>query len=280
MIRAGANSAVEIRSVTRQEVDFYNPQDVARAVRDARADIVINLVGYTAVDKAETEPRLAQIVNAESVGALAGACRERKLPLIHMSTDYVFDGRASSAYVETDVPNPLNVYGKSKLSGEKAVADLNPQHVILRTSWVYSAHRQNFVKTMIRLGIERELVSVVDDQIGSPTSARDIAAALLKMAQQIVGEPTNNSFGTFHYCGRGQTSWFEFAKSIFKSASPWCPIKAELVPIDSERYKTLARRPANSCLDCSKIGRVYGISPVCWQESLAQVLDELRGAQN
>jgi dTDP-4-dehydrorhamnose reductase len=280
MIRACANSGFEIQPVTRQDVDFHNPNDVARAVRDAQVDIVINLVGYTAVDKAEDEPRAAHIVNAESVGVLADACRSRKLPLIHISTDYVFDGRKGSAYLETDATSPINIYGKSKLDGEKAVAELNPEHVILRTSWVYSANRQNFVRTMIRLGVEREQVSVVDDQIGSPTSARDIAAVLLAMAHRIIKDPTDINFGIFHYCGQGQTNWFEFAKAIFEAASIWCPIKAKLNPIDSGSYKTLAERPAFSCLDCGKISRIYGISAIPWRESLTRVIAELQGQQN
>jgi dTDP-4-dehydrorhamnose reductase len=280
VIKAGQESGVEIRSIPRQQVDFCDPLDVARIVREARADIVINLVGYTAVDKAETEPRLAQLVNAEAVGALAKACRERDLPLIHVSTDYVFDGSSKLAYVETDPTNPISVYGKSKLNGEQALAELNPQHVILRTSWVYSAYRQNFVKTMIRLGMEREQVSVVADQIGSPTSARDIAATLLAVADKVLANPASNNFGTFHYSGKGTTSWFEFAKAILAAASAWCPIKAELLPIDSKTYNAPAQRPANSCLDCTKIAQVYGILTVPWRQSLLQVLDELRGAQN
>jgi dTDP-4-dehydrorhamnose reductase len=280
MIKAGVKSGVEILSVARREVDFCNPHDVARIVRETSADIVINLVGYTAVDKAESEPRLAHVVNAETVGELAKACRERDLPLIHVSTDYVFDGRKGSAYVETDAPNPINIYGLSKLGGEKVIAEMNPQHVILRTSWVYSAYRQNFVRTMVRLGAEREQLTVVDDQVGSPTSARDIASTLLAMARQILAHPANNNFGIFHYCGEGQTSWFEFAKAVLEAASAWRPIKAELIPIDSECYKAPARRPAYSCLDCGKIARTYGISPRPWQESLVQVMDELRGAQN
>jgi dTDP-4-dehydrorhamnose reductase len=278
-IKAAPRFGFEIRPVDRRAVDFCDPDHIARTVQEARADIVINLVGYTAVDKAESEPHLAQLVNAEAVGVLAEACRKRSLPLIHVSTDYVFDGKSETAYLETDVPNPINIYGKSKRNGELALAEQNPEHVILRTAWVYSAHRQNFVRTMIRLGMERDKVSVVSDQIGSPTSAQDIASTLLAMADKILVSPASANFGTFHYCGQGRVSWFEFAKTIFGAASEWCPIKAELLAIDSTTYNAPAHRPAYSCLDCAKIASVYGILPGSWQAALLQVLDELRRAQ-
>jgi dTDP-4-dehydrorhamnose reductase len=279
MIAAAPASGIALDAVSREAVDFTRPDDVIRAVRETNADVVVNATAYTSVDKAESEEALARTINAETVGKLAAACAERGLPLIHVSTDYVFDGMNPAPYLETDVVNPRNAYGRTKLEGELAMAAANPRHVILRTSWVYSPYGTNFVKTMLRLSAERDIVKVVDDQHGAPTSAADLAATILSMASVIHASPPPDAFGVFHYTGRGDTSWFGFAREILAGARDWHPVKADLLPIPASEFPTPARRPANSRLDCGKIERVYGIRPVPWRVALASVLGRFQAQQ-
>lgn len=253
----------------RGEADFTRPEGLEKAIRDAtHLDVVVNAVAYTAVDRAETEQELARRVNAEAVGHLARACRARAVPLIHVSTDYVYDGTKSGPYLESDAVNPQNFYGRSKLEGEDLIRKHQPAHVILRTSWVYSARGQNFMKTMLRLGAEREEVRVVDDQRGAPTSARDLADAILSVARRIARGDQAAAHGTFHFAGAGETSWCGFAREIFRLARP----RARAVPISTADYPTPARRPLNSRLDTGKISRTFGIHPPAWEASLAAVL--------
>lgn len=261
------NPDIRATVLGRDEADFTDPSRIENAILKAGAlDLVINAVAYTAVDRAEQEETLAYRVNAEAMDAMARACAARGVPLIHVSTDYVYDGAKSSPYVESDPTGPLNAYGRSKLAGENFIRDRLPAHVILRTSWVYSAWGRNFMTTMLRLGAERDEVRVVDDQFGAPTSARDLAEAIATIARRITGPMPQ--FGTYHYADAGETSWHGFAAEIFRQAG----LKARAVPIPATEYPTPARRPANSRLDATKISRIFGIHPPAWQTSLAGVL--------
>jgi len=263
-----ANKA-DIRAtiLDRSDADFTDPARIGQAVLDARKpDIVINAVAYTAVDRAEQDEALAYRVNAEAVEAMARACGIRGIPLIHVSTDYVYDGAKADPYLESDPTGPINAYGRTKLAGEDLIRQHLPQHVILRSSWIYSARGQNFLKTMLRLGRERDTVRVVDDQHGAPTAAPDLAAAIVTIARHIAGG--SSAFGTYHYANAGEASWCDFAGEIFRQAQR----PARAVPISTDEYPTPARRPANSRLDTGKISRTFGIHPPAWQTSLAAVL--------
>jgi dTDP-4-dehydrorhamnose reductase len=273
---AGDDSALRNTVLSQDQVDFTRPDDIAAAVLAApELDVVVNCAAYTAVDRAESEKALAEQVNSIAVGRMAEACQRRGVPLIHVSTDYVFDGTKSSPYVETDPTGPLNAYGATKLAGENRIRAELKAHVILRTSWVYSAHGANFVKTMLRLGAEREELRIVDDQIGAPTSARDLADAIVTVVRALAAPGDANRFGTFHFANAGETSWRRFAEEIFRQA-PWAGIRAKVVPIGSGEYPTPARRPANSRLDTGKIRKIFGIVPPPWEKSLAPVLAQLQ----
>lgn len=261
------DSGVRTTVLSRAEADFTDPSAIENAVLKADAvDVVVNAAAYTAVDRAEQEEAIAYRVNAESVEAMARACAARGVPLIHVSTDYVYDGAKPGPYVETDATAPLNAYGRTKLAGENRIRDHLPAHVIVRTSWVYSASGRNFMTTMLRLGQERDEVRVVEDQHGAPTSAHELAQAIAAIARQITGPAAQ--FGTYHYADAGETSWYGFAAEIFRQAG----LKAKVLPIPASQYPTPARRPANSRLDATKISRIFGIHPPAWQASLARVL--------
>jgi len=272
----GNDSDICTTVLSRAQADFTKPQEVAEAVLAApHVNVVVNAVAYTAVDKAESEKALAECVNAITVGRLADACRRRNVPLIHVSTDYVYDGTKSTPYVESDATNPLSVYGKTKLAGEALIRDGLKEHVILRTSWVYSAHGSNFLKTMLRLGAERQELRIIDDQWGAPTSATDLARAIVKIVHNLAVSEDHRRFGTFHFANAGVTTWRGFAEEIFRQASS-AGVSARVVPIGSADYPLPARRPANSRLDTTKIGMVYGVAPALWQASLASVMADLK----
>jgi dTDP-4-dehydrorhamnose reductase len=238
-----------------------------------RPDLAINLAAYTAVDRAESEAEAAWAVNCTGAMHIAAGCADRGIPLVHLSTDYVFDGYKDGPYREDDPVNPLGVYGASKEAGERAVREALRRHIILRTSWVYGAFGQNFVKTMLRLGAERETLRVVADQHGCPTAAADIASALVALAQQVAaGE---ERWGTYHFAGAGATTWHGFAEAIFDLALPYRGRRPRVEPIATEQYPTPARRPRNSVLDCSKIADAFGIRPAPWRPALAAVIREL-----
>lgn len=261
-----------------RDVDITDAEQVEAAIAEQGGDLIVNAAAYTAVDRAESEPQAAFAVNRDGPAHLAAACARRHLPLIHLSTDYVFDGRRSGAWREDDVPAPLGVYGASKLAGEQAVRARLPQHVIIRTSWVYSATGQNFVKTMLRLGEQHSELRVVADQRGCPTAAADIAKAIVVVARDILVAPATARYGTYHYCGRGETTWYEFALAIFGLAHAYRGTSPEVIPIDTSDYPTPARRPANSVLDCTRIEQDYLIERPLWSDSLAQVIAELHQA--
>jgi dTDP-4-dehydrorhamnose reductase len=264
----------------RDRVDITRREAVIEAVARERPDIVINAAAYTAVDRAEIETDAAWAGNCIGPLNLAAACEERAIPLVHLSTDYVFDGSKHGPYREDDAVRPLSAYGRSKEAGERAVRDLASRHVILRTAWLYSAHGQNFVKTMLRLAEGRPVLRVVADQIGSPTSAADIAAAIAAVVRQI--EAGSTAWGTYHFAGAGAVSWHGFAEAILALAAQQDiagrgpPPRVEA--ITTAEYPTPARRPANSVLDCRRIGEAFGIVPRPWREALAEVIRELHAA--
>ncbi len=262
----------EVIALTRDQADIARPAVAAAAVRDAGAEAVVNAAAYTAVDRAESEPELVFSVNRDGARHVALACAERALPMVHISTDYVFDGAKQGAYAADDPVAPLGVYGASKEAGERAVRDAHDRHAILRTSWVFGAHGRNFVKTMLRLGAEREELGVVDDQVGCPTPARDLAAAVLDMLPLL--EKTR--CGTYHYCGAGPTSWHGFAKQIFdlREGITGAP-PPRLRALTTAAYPTPAPRPANSELDCADFAAAFGFAPRSWKPGLAEVLDQL-----
>jgi dTDP-4-dehydrorhamnose reductase len=257
--------------VDRSTCDVTDRDMVRRVVLEAAPDVVINASAYTAVDRAETEPDAAMRTNAEGPAALARSCAEAGAALIHLSTDYVFDGTKTEAYLEEDAVNPLSVYGRTKLAGERAVREVLPRHVILRTSWVFSSHGTNFVRTMLRLGSQRQEIGVVADQAGAPTSARDIAHAIAAVAHAI--ETGLGVWGTFHYTSGEPTTWFGFAQAIFGASRTCGHVKVK--PITSADFGAPARRPANSILDCTRIRRAYGIDQPSWRAALFDTLGEL-----
>lgn len=269
--RAGPDCALE--ALGREDADLADPALCAARVAAAQADVVINAAAYTAVDRAESEEALATTINAAAPGAMARAAAARGLPFLHVSTDYVFDGSGERPWREDDPVAPLGAYGRSKLAGERAVAAAGGLHAVLRTSWVHAAHGNNFVRTMLRLGAERDRLTVVDDQRGCPTAAADIADALLAVARAFAAG--RGASGVFHFGGAPAVSWREFAEEIFAQAGgPRAPV---VTPIRSEDWPTPAPRPRNSALDCARIAAAYGLAQPDWRRSLRAIVAELEG---
>jgi dTDP-4-dehydrorhamnose reductase len=272
--RAAPARGVVLTALGRAEVDLADSVACAAAVMAAEADAVVNAAAYTAVDRAESEPDLAHAVNAAAPGAMAEAAAARGLPFLHVSTDYVFDGTPGRPWREDDPTGPLGVYGRSKLEGEAAVAVAGGPHAILRTAWVFSAHGTNFVKTMLRVGAERDALRVVDDQLGGPTPARAIAEALVTIAEGFAAG--RGVSGVFHFAGAPETSWAGFARAIFAARAEQTGSRVpEVVPIPTRDYPTPARRPLNSVLDCTRIRETYGIAQPDWRAGLRAVLEEI-----
>ncbi|WP_444870400.1 dTDP-4-dehydrorhamnose reductase [Rhodobacter capsulatus] len=258
----------QARFLGREQADLADPEACAAAIRDSDAEAVINAAAWTAVDKAETEEAAATVVNGAAPAAMARACAARGIPFLHVSTDYVFSGAGSAPLVETDPVAPQNAYGRSKLAGEQGVRAAGGAAAILRTSWVFSAHGANFVKTMLRLSESRDALNVVEDQIGGPTPAADIAAALIVMARKMAaGQPG----GTYHFGGSPWVSWADFAREIFALAGR----KVAVTGIPTAAYPTPALRPLNSRMDCAALARDFGIAAPDWQAGLSKVLKEL-----
>ncbi len=252
----------------RDRADLSDPAACAAAIAAQEADAVINAAAWTAVDKAESEEAAALVINGDAPGAMARACVAKGMPFLHISTDYVFDGKGTAPFTPADPVAPQNAYGRSKLAGEIAVRDSGARHVILRTSWVVSAHGANFVKTMLRLGAERDSLNVVADQIGGPTPAAAIADALIAIARKM-GQGASG--GTYHFSGAPDTSWADFARAIMAQAGLSCAIN----DIPSSAYPTPATRPLNSRMDCSTLTRDFGIPRPDWRAGLADILQEL-----
>ncbi len=247
----------------RKALDVGHADSVQSYFFSNKVDYVINCAAYTAVDKAEEEVEKAFIINADAVGLLAQECAEQNAQFIHISTDYVFDGKANSPYKETDTTNPLGVYGKSKLEGERLALENNPNSIIVRTAWVYSEFGHNFLKTMLRLFKEKEEISIVDDQIGTPTNANDIAETLLEIIRNKTKTP-----GIYHFTNAGKTTWFGFAEAI----KDFTHSAIKINPIPTSAYPTPAKRPMYSVLDKTKIVETYGVKVKDWRESLEGVI--------
>ena len=261
----------ETRFIDQPELDLTAPESVRDHVQTYQPSIVINAAAYTAVDRAETEPELAHIINARAPGSLACACDEVGAVLIHYSTDYVFDGTASVPYTETAAVAPAGVYGHSKLAGEIAVAGATQRHVILRTAWLYSAVGHNFVKTMLKLANTGQPIRVVADQIGSPTYAQDLARATRRIIE-VLNSSREDCFGLYHVTNTGTTSWYGLAQEIFRLTAQ---LDVVVQPISTEEYPTPAPRPAYTVLDCSKLERVFGLTLPSWRDALARCIDSL-----
>jgi dTDP-4-dehydrorhamnose reductase len=260
---------VDVVLLGRPALDLTDPGSVRRVIGETAGDVVVNAAAYTAVDQAENESELARAVNETGAGAVAEAARARNIPIIQISTDYVFDGSGDRPYRETDPVAPLGVYGRTKLAGEEAVASAHPDHAILRTAWVYSPFGKNFVKTMLRVARDREEVAVVADQHGSPTSALDIADGIITVANNLVARPQDASLrGVFHMCGTGYTTWADLAAEIFAVSERLGGPFARVRRIATADYPTPAKRPANSRLDCSRLKAVHGAVLPAWRESL------------
>jgi dTDP-4-dehydrorhamnose reductase len=260
----------DVRALGRDMADLTDSAACAAAIQAHAPDMVINAAAYTAVDRAEGEEALARAVNATAPGAMARACADRAIPFVHLSTDYVFAGTGHRPWQPDDPTGPLGAYGRTKLAGEQAVRAAGGPHVILRTSWVFSAHGANFVKTMLRLGAERPVLRVVADQVGGPTPAADIADACLTIAGILRDAPRLS--GTHHFSGAPDVSWADFARAIMAAAR----LSAEVEDIPTSAYPTPAARPSNSRLDCSALLRDFGIARPDWQAGLTHVLRDLK----
>ncbi|MCS0503130.1 dTDP-4-dehydrorhamnose reductase [Ancylobacter mangrovi] len=262
-----------LTALDRAGLDIADAAAIERAIGAMKPDVVINAAAYTAVDRAESEPELANAINAKAPGDIAAACARHGAALIHISTDYVFDGTRAGAYVESDPIAPLGVYGASKAAGEGAVRAALPAHLILRTSWVYGAYGANFLKTMLRLARERDRLTVVADQHGCPTATRDIAEAILAAAQAFRAGTAVP--GTYHFAGTGATSWHGFASEIVARAARHTGRRPEVAAITTADYPTPARRPANSELSSELFAERFGYRAAPWQQRTAEVVDRL-----
>jgi dTDP-4-dehydrorhamnose reductase len=276
LLERGSSSAFEIEPLGRPELDLAGPADsIISAIKSAKPDVVVSAAAYTHVDGAESEPDLAFAVNERGARAVAMAARELAVPLIHLSTDYVFDGTKASPYVEEDASAPAGVYGASKLAGEQAVLGEHNDTAVLRTAWVYSPFGANFMKTMLRLAGSREEIGVVADQRGNPTNALDIADGVFQVASNLCCGMDEAQRGVFHMVGAGEASWADFAEAIFAAAAEIGGPIARVKRITTADYPTPARRPANSRLDSSKLVRVHGVSLPHWRTSMNGVLERL-----
>lgn len=275
LMRLSRGGRHRVIGIDQAELDLRHTEAIAAGIAARRPEAVVNAAAYTQVDRAETERDLAFAVNARAPREIARACRDLGIPLIHISTDYVFDGEKRSPYREEDPLRPINVYGRSKADGEEAVRAMLAPHIILRTAWLYSAVGANFLKTIVRLASEREELRVVDDQRGSPTRAAELAKALLGLLDRIA-DGASTPWGTYHFAGAGETTWFGFARRIVAELGAFDPgRRARLLPIPTSAYPTAARRPAYSVLDCRRIQERFGIAPPPWEPGVAETLREL-----
>jgi dTDP-4-dehydrorhamnose reductase len=272
-------NGLRVVGADRASADIADRAAVGHAFARMRPGLVVNAAAYTAVDKAEQESARALAVNRDGAAHLAEACAAQSVPLIHLSTDYVFDGTKPGPYVEDDPVAPLGVYGTSKEAGEAAIRTRYSRHVILRTAWVFGVHGNNFVKTMLRLGAERPALDIVADQRGCPTEAADVARAIVRIAATLLGpDKAAGRFGTFHYVGAPATTWHGFAEAIFQRVAARGRQVPTLNAITTADYPTPARRPANSVLATDKLARTYGIAPCDWQAALDRVIAGLLDA--
>ncbi|PQJ65357.1 dTDP-4-dehydrorhamnose reductase [Vibrio jasicida] len=263
---------VELFTFDRQELDITNSNSVTSCVESVQPNVIINAAAYTAVDKAEQDSQQCYAVNADAVESLAKAASKVGALMLHISTDYVFDGESDKPYTELDAENPQSVYGKSKLEGEKNVVAFCSRYAVLRTSWVFGEVGNNFVKTMLRLSNTRDEIGVVDDQVGAPTYAGDIASVLITMMDKMLRSDDDLS-GIYHYSGDPYVSWFQFAEQIFSNVASQIGSDKKIVvnPIPTHEYPTPAKRPPDTRLDCRKIEKVFSITPSLWQNALKNI---------
>lgn len=275
LMERGLEAGFEIIPLGRPQCDLAEPASLEAAIAAAKPDIVVSAAAYTAVDKAESEPDLAHSINGLGAGAVSAAAAKVGVPVIHLSTDYVFDGAKIGAYTETDATGPVSVYGASKLEGERLVAAANPAHVILRTAWVYSPFGNNFVKTMLRLAETRDKLGVVSDQTGCPTSALDIADAIFEISRRLQTSTDPSLYGIFHLSGSGVATWADLAELIFEALAANGGKAVHVDHIATADYKTAATRPANSRLSGDKLSAVYGLTLPDWKVSAKAVVERL-----
>ncbi|MBQ0805041.1 MAG: dTDP-4-dehydrorhamnose reductase [Sulfitobacter sp.] len=268
-LRALDGNGIQIIALDRAAADLTDPAACAAAIDAHAPDAVINAAAYTAVDKAESDRATADLINAQAPAAMARACAARDIPFVSISTDYVFSGAGSDPWQPDDPTDPQGVYGATKRDGEVAIEAAGGRFAVLRTSWVVSAHGNNFVKTMLRLGAERDALTIVADQIGGPTGAAEIAQACVAIAQTLVSDPEKS--GIYHFSGAPDTSWADFARAIFDQAGITCTI----TDIPSADYPTPAKRPLNSRMDCGTTHTAFGITRPDWRESLTQIIAQL-----
>lgn len=271
--------AAEVIAIGRPQLDLADRRSVATAILREHPDLVVNAAAYTAVDKAEGERAAAHAVNALGAEHAAMACAANSIPIIHISTDYVFDGKKPSPYVEDDPAGPISVYGLTKLEGELRVTKACERHLVLRTSWLHSPWGANFVKTMLRLARERTVIRVVSDQRGTPTYVPDLAGVVLALASRAVTDPGATAWGVYHAVNGGETTWCGFAQEIFRSAAEYGLPAAEVVPIATADHPTLAARPANSRLNCDKLRRSFGLELPDWQVGVRNCVARLAAQQ-
>ena len=266
---AKAYPLFEFIFTTREEMPLDNPEAISNFIAKHQPQYFVNCAAHTAVDKAESEKELAYQINAEAPGIIAKACKENNVQLIHISTDYVFNGTGTVPYKESDATDPVNLYGDSKLQGEKKVMEFNPDAIIIRTAWVYSEFGKNFVKTMLRLMADKDQISVVGDQSGTPTYAADLAEAILQIISSQQWTP-----GIYHFSNEGNITWYDFAVAIKELSGSNCKVN----PITTSQYPTPAKRPGYSVLDKTKIKETFGITIPPWRDSLAVCLDKIKNA--
>lgn len=275
LVRLGQSVDFEVHGLNRQQLDITNKNQIQQIFASISPSMVINAAAYTHVDRAENESDLAYAVNKDGPAYLARYCANNQLTLIHISTDYVFDGTKGRPYRESDPISPLGVYGRSKAQGETAIRSILPNHIIVRTAWLYGVYGNNFVKTILKLAAEKSALRVVADQFGSPTSAEDLANALLTIIKKI----NNNEkidWGTYHYCCKGITTWHGLAERIIALAAPHAALKSRQVEaITTAEWPTPAKRPPYSALNCARINSQFGIEPEPWQQSLKQTIDRI-----
>jgi dTDP-4-dehydrorhamnose reductase len=275
LVRQGEARGLKLLALDYPEIDITDQASVDACLGSTPIDLIVNAAAYTAVDRAESEPEAAFSVNCDGPANLAEKCRDRGISLIHVSTDYVFDGSKLGAYVEEDPVAPLGIYGASKAAGEEKVRERLSEHIIVRTAWLCGVHGRNFVKTILKLGREKKILRVVSDQFGCPTFAADLAEAILEVVKRAEMDESVK-WGTYHYCGAGKTSWHGFAETIFEIAGQYETFAVkEVLQISTAEYPTPVKRPANSVLDCSKIEKHFGIRPRPWRESLAEMIRQL-----
>ena len=266
----------EVIYTCRVAIDIVEFNNTSERIREINPDVVINATAYTAVDKAESDENLAELVNHHAVSNIADICADLNCWLIHISTDYVFDGTATRPYIETDKTNPQCIYGVSKLNGELAIKSSGCKHLVIRTAWVFSEYGNNFMKTMLRLGTDSDKLSVVGDQTGCPTYAQDIAKVIVRMLARLGDK---DIIGTYHFCGNRECSWCEFAREIFEKARNYGLCSPKIIEsITTSEYPTPAKRPSYSVLDNNKIHKVFGVLPSDWRRGIASVLTLLQSA--